>query len=194
MAAGIETLLLRFPGRRLVVGGTPLAGTLPAMVLPAAERTTQVPPTCVAGMREKANPAVRAASDAALKLGMGLQEPSPARSDIAGQAAWRDRPDANPRETRKTSRWRWQKSQTLGYNPQCSYTHPRPTSSTRMLREAGRGFFVPRDKTQDRQPESTPPAAYRSLKPFCLPSRRSSLPVRSQNALLGRRNPLLLSK
>ena len=44
------------------------------MVLPAAERTTQVPPTCVAGMREKANPAVRAGNDAPPKLGMGLQD------------------------------------------------------------------------------------------------------------------------
>ena len=43
------------------------------MVLPAAERASQVPPTCVAGMREKANPAVRAVSDAAPQLGMGLQ-------------------------------------------------------------------------------------------------------------------------
>ena len=74
LAAGIEPLLLRFPGCRLVVRGTPLAGTLPAMVLPAAERTTQVPPTCVAGMRQKANPTVRAVRHAALKLGMGLQD------------------------------------------------------------------------------------------------------------------------
>ena len=44
------------------------------MVPPAAERTTQVPPACVAGMREKANPAVRAANDATLKFGMGLQD------------------------------------------------------------------------------------------------------------------------
>ena len=38
LAAGIEPLLLRFPGRRLVVRGAPLAGTLPAMVL-AGSRT-----------------------------------------------------------------------------------------------------------------------------------------------------------
>ena len=74
LAAGIEPLLLRFPGCRPVVRGAPLAGTLPAMVLPAAERTPQVPPACVTGMREKANPAVRARSDAPAKLGMGLQD------------------------------------------------------------------------------------------------------------------------
>jgi hypothetical protein len=34
---------------------------------------TQVPPTCVAGMREKAYPAVHAVGDAAPKLGVGLQ-------------------------------------------------------------------------------------------------------------------------
>jgi hypothetical protein len=73
LAAGIEPLLLRFPGCRLVVRRAPLAGTLPTMVLPAAERTSQVPPTCIAGMREKANPAARAVSNAVPKLGMGLQ-------------------------------------------------------------------------------------------------------------------------
>ena len=74
LAASIEPLLLRFPGRRPVIRGAPLAGTLPAMVLPAAERTPQVPPTGVAGMREKAKPAVRAGNDAPAKLGMGLQD------------------------------------------------------------------------------------------------------------------------
>ena len=74
LAASIEPLLLRLPGRRAVVRGTPSAGTLPAVVLPAAERASQVPPTCVAGMREKANPAAHAVNDAALKGGMGLQD------------------------------------------------------------------------------------------------------------------------
>jgi hypothetical protein len=74
LAAGIEPLLLRLPGRRPVVRSTPLAGTLLPMVLPAAERTTHVSPTCVAGMREEANPAVRTVNDAALKGGMGLQD------------------------------------------------------------------------------------------------------------------------
>jgi hypothetical protein len=44
------------------------------MVLPAAEGTTQLPPTCVSRMREKANPAVRAVRYAPLKLGMRLQD------------------------------------------------------------------------------------------------------------------------
>jgi len=73
VAAAIEPLFLRLPDRRLVVGGAPLAGLLPAMMLPAAKGTTQVAPTCVARMRQKANPAVNAAGSAALKLGMGLQ-------------------------------------------------------------------------------------------------------------------------
>jgi hypothetical protein len=51
-----------------------LAGTLSAMVLPAAERTTQLPATCVAGVREKANPTLNAADDAPLKVGTGLQD------------------------------------------------------------------------------------------------------------------------
>ena len=74
LTAAIESLLLRFPGDRPVVRGAPLAGTLPAMVLPAAERTSQVPPAGVAGMRQEANPAVRAGSHAPAKLGMGLQD------------------------------------------------------------------------------------------------------------------------
>jgi len=74
LAAGIEPLLLRFPSRRAVVRGTPSARTLPAVVLPAAEWASQVPPTCVAGMREKANPAAHAVNDVALKGGMGLQD------------------------------------------------------------------------------------------------------------------------
>jgi hypothetical protein len=73
VAATIEPLLLGFADRRLVVGRTPLTGTLPAMVRPAPEGTTQVPPTRVAGMCEKANPAVRAVGDAAQNLRMGLQ-------------------------------------------------------------------------------------------------------------------------
>ena len=74
LAASIEPLLLRLPGRRLVIRGAPLVGTLPAMVLPTAKRAPQVPPTGVAGMREKANPAVRAGNSAPAKLGMGLQD------------------------------------------------------------------------------------------------------------------------
>ena len=74
VAAGIQPLLLRFPGRRLIARRTPLAAALPAMVLPAAERTTQVPPTCISGVSKKANPAVRAVRPAAAKLGMGLQD------------------------------------------------------------------------------------------------------------------------
>ena len=74
MTEGIEPLLLRFPDRRSVVRGAPLAGMLPAMMLPAAERTAQVPPACVAGMREEANPAVRAGSRTITKPGVGLQD------------------------------------------------------------------------------------------------------------------------
>jgi len=74
LAASIEPLLLRLPGRRPVIRGAPLAGTLLPMLLPAAKRAPQVSPTCVAGMREKANPAVRAGNGAPAKLGMGLQD------------------------------------------------------------------------------------------------------------------------
>lgn len=73
-AFGIETFLLPFPGRRSVVRGTPLAGTLFPMVLPAAERATQIQTTCVPRMSEKPNPAVNTESQTAVQLGIGLQD------------------------------------------------------------------------------------------------------------------------
>ena len=74
MAAGIEPLLLPHSGSRSIVGGAPLAAALPPMVLPAAERTTQVPSAGVAGMCEKADSAVRTAGDATAKLAVGPQD------------------------------------------------------------------------------------------------------------------------
>jgi len=44
------------------------------MALPTAKRTPQAPPTRIAGMREKANLAVRAGNDAPAKLRVGLQD------------------------------------------------------------------------------------------------------------------------
>ena len=66
------SLLLSSLGR-LIVRDTPFVGTLPLMVPPATERTTQVPAMSILGIREKPNPAVSAANDATLKLRMGLQ-------------------------------------------------------------------------------------------------------------------------
>ena len=60
------------PGRGAVIGGTPLAGTLPAMLLPAAKGTAQVQPTCAARMSKKADSAVAAASDTATQVGIRL--------------------------------------------------------------------------------------------------------------------------
>lgn len=51
-----------------------MAGTLPSMVLSATEWTTQVQATRAARMRQKANPAVRAANGTTPQLGMGLQD------------------------------------------------------------------------------------------------------------------------
>ena len=44
------------------------------MVLPTAERTTQIPPTGVSGMCEKADPALGTMGNAAQKLRMGLED------------------------------------------------------------------------------------------------------------------------
>jgi hypothetical protein len=47
---------------------------LPAVVVPTAERTTQVQAINVPGMREKANAALNAGNDATPQLRMGLQD------------------------------------------------------------------------------------------------------------------------
>jgi hypothetical protein len=72
-ATGIQSFLLAFSGGRLIVRRTSFVGTLSAVVLPAAERTTQVPTTGAARMREKPNPAVLAVSHAPLQIGVGFQ-------------------------------------------------------------------------------------------------------------------------
>ena len=71
-AATIEQFLFLFPGCRAVMRGTPFAGTLPAMMSPATERTTQILLTFVAGVREKPNAAVLAVRHAAEQFGIGL--------------------------------------------------------------------------------------------------------------------------
>lgn len=71
-APTIEQLLFLFPGCRLVMCGTPLPGTLSAMMLPTAERATQIPPTCVAGVSQKPNAAVPTVRHPAAQFGMGL--------------------------------------------------------------------------------------------------------------------------
>ena len=172
MTEGIEPLLLRFPDRRSVVRGAPLAGMLPAMMLPAAERTAQVPPACVAGMREEANPAVRAGSRTITKPGVGTARSSPARPDIAGQAGWRGRPDANPRETRKTSRWLWQKSQALDDNVY-RFTHTLVLPLRRQCFERqGEVFYAHRTRIWEDCPHKRS-AAYRLPTPSSLPNQRS---------------------
>jgi len=71
MTAGIEMFLLPLPRRRAIVGGTSLLRRLPAMVLSAAERTTQILAPGVPGMGQKANAAMTAGNGAAVPLGMG---------------------------------------------------------------------------------------------------------------------------
>ena len=73
-AGSIETFLLPSPDDRLVVRGTTLPGSLSAMVLPAAERTTQVHAASVPGMREKPDPTGAAVNGARLELRMGLED------------------------------------------------------------------------------------------------------------------------
>ena len=187
MTEGIEPLL-RFPDRRSVVRGAPLAGMLPAMMLPAAERTAQVPPACVAGMREEANPAVLRRQPHNHKARGGTARSSPARPDIAGQAGWRGRPDANPRETRKTSRWLWQKSQALDDNVY-RFTHTLVLPLRRQCFERqGEVFYAHRTRIWEDCPHKRS-AAYRLPTPSSLPNQRSPAARHILKPLLGRRNP-----
>jgi len=73
-AVGIETFLLLSPDGGLVVRGTTLPGSLAAVVLPAAEGTTQVQTAGVPGMREKPDPAVTAVNLARLEFRMRLED------------------------------------------------------------------------------------------------------------------------
>ena len=51
-----------------------MIGTLLAMLPATSEWTTQIPTTCVTGMREKPNPAMNAVRHTGLELGMGPQD------------------------------------------------------------------------------------------------------------------------
>ena len=165
-----------------------MAGTLLAMVLPAAEGTTQVPPTCVAGMREKANPAVRAVSDAAPKLGMGLQD-RVQRGLIL--------PDKRPgaivlmpiRAKREKLLDGYGKKARLSaiilivlYTPS-SYLFDANASRGRAR------FFVRDGRGSARTVRTNGPLTYRSPRPFCLPSRRRPAARQILKPLLGRRKP-----
>jgi hypothetical protein len=70
----LALVLLPLSDGRLIVRRTPLAGTLPAMVLPTTERTTQVHASCVPGMRKKPNPAIHAVCQATLQIRLRFQD------------------------------------------------------------------------------------------------------------------------
>lgn len=72
-AAGIETLLLRFPRGCAVIRRTPLARTLLLMERSAPEWATQVATACVAGIGQESNSAVNALCCEAAQARMGLQ-------------------------------------------------------------------------------------------------------------------------
>lgn len=72
ISLAVEAALLVFAACCLVVRRAPLVGTLPTMVISAAEGATQIHSPCIAGIREKSNPAVNAVGQATLQLRMGL--------------------------------------------------------------------------------------------------------------------------
>jgi hypothetical protein len=120
--------------------------------------------------------------------------PSRLPSDIAGQAAWRGRPDANPRETRKLSPARQEKSQTLGYNLDVTHIFVLPHRSE-CFEGQGEVFYAPpREILNTRRHE--PSNRYRSPRPLPFPSQHTLTARHVLKSLLERRNfcLLLLSK
>jgi len=71
---GVETLLLGLPGFRLVVPLRSLGGELSAVMLPAAERTAQIPTSTISGVGQKEYPAMFASCQAPSKMRLGLQD------------------------------------------------------------------------------------------------------------------------
>jgi hypothetical protein len=72
-AVAIELFLLPPPNDGLVIRATPLPGSLSTMVLPAAERTTQVHAAGVPRVREKPDSAGTAVNRARLEFRTGLE-------------------------------------------------------------------------------------------------------------------------
>jgi hypothetical protein len=193
VAAGIETFLLLFSLRRLIVRGTPLVGTLPTRILPAAKRTTQVPPTCVAGMGEKPDPAVTAANEAIAKLGMGLHHrvqrglilPNTRPGAVVLVPIYAKREnllDANDKKAR------------LSAIMERVFCTP---SSYFIEAKASRGrarFFCANQVNTCKTHRYAPSVPYRFPRPFRLSSQRRVADRQIPKRLLERSKPILLSK
>ena len=110
----VETLLIPASLVRSIVLLAPLVRLLAAMVLTATERTAEIPPIRVPRMRQEANSTVAAVDRTACQTGMIAQDGIQRESDTDEQADQRDRPDANPGETKRIPRRLRQKRQVLG--------------------------------------------------------------------------------
>ena len=156
LPAGIEALPLRFSRGRLIVGGTPLAGTLPAMVLAAAERTTQVYTAGIPGMGEKANSAVTAASDATLPFRKGCEGGIQRKQVLLNQrpgaiVLMPIRPKGEELPDRDNKKAKFSATIPMFLRTPSSYLTEANASRGRAR------FFCATNHDEDRQPESTPP-------------------------------------
>jgi len=86
-ASAVELFLLAFPAGRLVVRRAPLRRTLLTMLLTAPERAAQDGMRGISRMRQKANPAVAAGTDALLQPRINGQHSVQSRLIVPHQAA-----------------------------------------------------------------------------------------------------------
>jgi hypothetical protein len=166
-----------------------LAAALPPMVLPAAERTTQVLSAGVAGMREKANPAVRTVGDVTAKLAVGPQDRVQRGLILPDQ-----RPGAIVPMPIRAKREKLldgdDKKARLSVIISMLLDTP---SSYHLDANASRGrarlFSARWTRMHTNRPRKRS-AMYRSAKPFRLPSRRSFATRQILNRLLGKKEAL----
>ena len=165
---GIQGVLLLFPALRPTVHLDSFVRLPRAMTFCAAKRTPQIFPASVLRSRQESNPTVKAVLDATLQLVIRLQEGVQRRLILPNKPIDRFaflpicpiREELPDRDQKKT-----------GSRLQFQYflSHPRPTSSTRMRRVAGRGLFMRQRKDSDKN----------SLHAFLPTSLITSLPLRS---------------
>ncbi len=191
-AAGIATLLRAVPLRPAIIRAAPPVSTLPAVLPPATERTTQVSPAGVAGVGQEANPTVHAANDASLKFGMGLH------GRVYGRLILPDKRLGAIvlmpiRAEGENFLQRDKKNAKLSVIIWMLCTSSSYLIAANATRGRAKFFYAPRRRIlKSRRHEPSTP--YRSPEPLSLPSRHRSTARHVLRSLLERRNPLLLSK
>ena len=191
-AAGVLTPLLFLPLGRAIVGGTPLVGRLPAMMLSATKRTTQYLAPFVPGIREKADAAVSARNDAPLQFGMGPEDGVQRDQILSNQRPGAvvlvpicpEREELPGGDDKKAKLWVTMEM----------FSHTPSSYLTEADASRGRARFFCVTKTDaGKQPEPSPQSGSTAQPIPSLRCRRLAVPE-IHNRLLGKKKPLPLSK